>query len=275
MLYFKYLKPFTERIEMPNKVYLIDTENVKSEWKCVLDKLGKRDLLLLFYTENSPNVSFADFSNLVNYPFKYEMLPCFPGKNGLDFQLVTYLGYLLRKNPLREYVILSNDTGFDAVVYFWTGKGKKVSRLSTQALHGENGQVNPNSEWRKDRNFSGKQRTKRPYDANGNTRAGQAGKKNGKSVQKSQKPTSRNDVKRRTPEKIQQDTTLKLKEILEVQKGIDFSWLYGELKKHTMDDLQEIHKSMVHKWGQEEGTALYKKLKPRIKEVYKVMKDWQ
>ncbi len=255
----------TERIEMPSKVYLIDTENVKSEWKSVLDKLGKKDLLLIFYTENSPNVSFADFSNLVNYPFKYEMLPCFPGKNGLDFQLVTYLGYLLRKKPFREYVILSNDTGFDTVVYFWSGKGKKVSRLSTQALHGETEKQTQNTAVQKNRQFSGRQGNKKVYAANGRPST--------RTARKTNRTVSQAGGKKKTPEKIQQDTTLKLKEILEVQKGIDFSWLYGELQKHTVDDLQEIYKSMVRKWGQEEGTALYKKLKPRIKEVYKVMKE--
>lgn len=248
---------------MPNKVYLIDTENVKSEWKSVLDKMGRKDSLLLFYTEHSPNVSFADFSNLVNYPFKYEMLPCFPGKNGLDFQLVTYLGYLLRTRPFREYVILSNDTGFDTVVYFWSGKGKKVSRLSTHALHSETGSQPQTGA--KSRQYSGRQGTKRPYTANGYTAK--------KPVRREKKAVLPQETQKRTPEKIQQDTTLKLKEILEVQKGIDFSWLYGQMQKHAIEDLQEIHKAMVRKWGQEEGTALYKKLKPRIKEVYKVMKD--
>lgn len=247
---------------MPSKVYLIDTENVKSEWKNVLDKLGKKDTLLIFYTENSPNVSFADISNLVNYPFKYEMLPCFPGKNGLDFQLVTYLGYLLRRSPFREYVILSNDTGFDAVVYFWTGKGKNVSRLSTQALHGETG---TKAQTAAKNRASANRQNRKTYAANGRPGTGDA--------RKGKKSVSRPEGRKRTPEKIQQDTTLKLKEILEVQKGIDFSWLYGELQKRNMEDLQEIYKSMVRKWGQEEGTALYKKLKPRIKEVYKIMKD--
>lgn len=266
---------------MPSKVYLIDTENVKSEWKCVLDKLDRKDKLLLFYTENSPNVSFADFSNLVNYPFKYEMLPCFLGKNGLDFQLVTYLGYLLRKSPLKEYVIISNDTGFDTVVYFWTGKGKKVSRLSTQALHGEEEKQPQSQTTYRKRQYSGRsQGTKKTYTSNHRTNTRSNEKQNRTAEKQNERPAYRpgkaggsQKTKKRTPEKIQQDTTLKLKQILEVQKGIDFSWLYGELQKHTEEDLQEIHRSMVKKWGQEEGTALYKKLKPQIKEIYKVMKD--
>lgn len=246
---------------MPSKVYLIDTENVKSEWKNVLDKLGKKDTLLIFYTENSPNVSFADISNLVNYPFKYEMLPCFPGKNGLDFQLVTYLGYLLRRSPFREYVILSNDTGFDAVVYFWTGKGKRIQTFHAGPARRDRYQSADSSEKQSIR----KQAEQK--DVCGERASGYGDARKGK------KSVSRPEGRKRTPEKIQQDTTLKLKEILEVQKGIDFSWLYGELQKRNMEDLQEIYKSMVRKWGQEEGTALYKKLKPRIKEVYKIMKD--
>lgn len=270
---------------MPNKVFLIDTENVKNEWKSVLNQLSKKDKLLLFYTENSPNVSFADFSNLVNYSFKYEMIPCFKGKNGLDFQLVTYLGYLLRKNPFKEYVILSNDTGFDAVVYFWTGKGKKVSRVSTSKPHGENTNLPRRKtvehkrpdEKKTPKRAAGK--TEQTYNHTNNKKVEKFEKfekvdnKNGKSFQKQGKMVVSNEKKKRSPEKIQQDTTLKLKEILEVKKGIDFSWLYGELQKHNENDLQDIHRNMVKKWGQEVGTAHYKKLKPHVKEIYKIMKE--
>lgn len=248
---------------MSSKVYLIDTENVKSEWKSVLDKLGKKDKLLIFYTENSPNVSFADFSNLVNYPFRYDMIPCYLGKNGLDFQLVSWLGYLLRRHPLWDYVILSNDTGYDAVVYFWSGKGKKVSRLSTESLHGE--KAGHAGKTKKNRSSSGGQRKKE----NTGKRRPDAEHTGGQK----RKNTSRRNVRQRSPEKIQQDVTLKMKEILEVQKGIDFSWLYGELQKYDMDHLQELNQSMVKKWGQEEGTALYRKLKPRVKEIYQLMKE--
>ena len=58
------------------------------------------------------------------------MIKCNPGKNGLDFQLVSYLGYLLKTASKSNYVIVSNDCGFDAVVRFWQERGMSVSRTN-------------------------------------------------------------------------------------------------------------------------------------------------
>ena len=51
------------------------------------------------------------------------------GSNGLDFQLVSYLGYELHADCSKEMVIVSKDTGFDAVVHFWQERGMNVKRL--------------------------------------------------------------------------------------------------------------------------------------------------
>ena len=57
-------------------------------------------------------------------------IKCFEGQNALDFQLVTELGSCLSQNGSREYIIVSNDTGYDAVVRYWQQKGCSVRRLS-------------------------------------------------------------------------------------------------------------------------------------------------
>ncbi len=116
------------------KVYLVDTENIGSAWKELLPKKGSKDMLILFYTEYSPGISYADLDFIRQYPSSFETVECFPGKNGLDFQLVSYLGYLIKSAPKTDYIIVTNDTGYDAVVKFWTGRDMSVKRQTKSEL---------------------------------------------------------------------------------------------------------------------------------------------
>lgn len=110
--------------------YLIDTENVGSSWTELLPFLGKNDEILLFYTTNSPGIPYRDLQMIMEHPFQLEMIPCNTGKNGLDFQLSSYLGYLLRSSAKARYVILSKDMGYDPLVQFWKERGAEITRES-------------------------------------------------------------------------------------------------------------------------------------------------
>lgn len=54
-------------------------------------------------------------------------------EDALDFQLCSYLGYLIRGGSKSSYCILTNDKGFDAAVSFWAEKGIKIYRHSLAA----------------------------------------------------------------------------------------------------------------------------------------------
>lgn len=120
---------------MAKKFYLVDTENVGSVWVDLIPTLGKQDCLLLFYTVNSSGISYEDLLKLAGQEEKYQMIQCFTGRNGLDFQLVSYLGYLIKSNAKAEFIIVSNDIGYDAVVRFWNAKDISVSRVKASVLH--------------------------------------------------------------------------------------------------------------------------------------------
>ena len=107
------------------KVYLVDTENVGTAWKDILPQKSSKDVIILFYTEHSPGISYMDLNVIREYPMSFDMILCYPGKNGLDFQMVSYLGYLIKTAPKSEYIIVSNDTGFDSVVRFWSDRCRK------------------------------------------------------------------------------------------------------------------------------------------------------
>ncbi len=53
--------------------------------------------------------------------------------NALDFQLVSYLGYLIAMAPKNEYYIVSQDKGFKSAVVFWKDRGISVALVSDLA----------------------------------------------------------------------------------------------------------------------------------------------
>ncbi len=112
------------------KIYYIDSENVGDSWISLEFLEEPEAKFLVFYTENSPRIAYSNAILLLNERVKPEFIECHKGNNGLDFQLVTYLGYELRADSINEMIIVSNDTGFDAVVSFWSERDMKVSRMS-------------------------------------------------------------------------------------------------------------------------------------------------
>ena len=109
-------------------IYYIDSENVGDSWIDLLDDADSR--FLVFYTEHSPRIAYSQAIKLLNASNKPEFVECYEGNNGLDFQLVSYMGYELHADNSNEMIIVSNDTGFDAVVHFWMERGMKVKRVA-------------------------------------------------------------------------------------------------------------------------------------------------
>ena len=118
-------------------VYLIDTENVRTVWTLLLDKMSDNDKIYVFYTMNSGNVSYEDLNGIISSGRNVELIQCHTGKNGLDFQLVSYLGYLIRNNENADYCIISDDSGYDAVVKFWEGRDIDVTRKTAFQISGK------------------------------------------------------------------------------------------------------------------------------------------
>ncbi len=119
------------RLDNMATIYYIDSENVGDTWIELLDSLENTDSrFIVFYTGHSPRISYPQAIQLMNVPNKPEFIACHEGNNGLDFQLVTYLGYEVRDNNSNEMIIVSNDTGFDAVVLFWKERGITIKRVT-------------------------------------------------------------------------------------------------------------------------------------------------
>lgn len=127
-------------------VYLIDSENVNDAWVDLLPVLDCEDEIIVFYTDKSPHMCYQNVIALINNEKKITFIKCFEGNNALDFQLVTELGYMLCATPENTYVIVSNDTGFDAIVKYWQKKELCVSRIKGKECKKEAQKVSCNGE---------------------------------------------------------------------------------------------------------------------------------
>lgn len=117
------------------RIYLVDSENVGDIWVPLLVASQPDEEVIVFYTQKSPHMNYENVRLLKETEKEAEFIKCFEGSNALDFQLVTQLGYLLCENQENSYVIVSNDTGFDAAVRYWKQRNMPVQRLNGKELN--------------------------------------------------------------------------------------------------------------------------------------------
>ena len=119
-------------------IYLIDSENVGDLWVTHIIELAKEeDEIVVFYTQKSPHMGYENIRTLLNSKRDVEFVKCVEGRNALDFQLVTDLGYRIGSaQEEEEYIIVTNDIGFDAVVQYWKKHEKDVKRYNGKICQG-------------------------------------------------------------------------------------------------------------------------------------------
>ena len=110
--------------------YLIDSENVGDFWIPLLELPGQDTELIVFYTRNSPHMSYDSLIRLKESDRTVTFIKCYEGTNALDFQLVSELGYRISKDEDGIFIIVTNDTGFDAAVKYWRRRKKSVKRIT-------------------------------------------------------------------------------------------------------------------------------------------------
>ena len=111
--------------------YLIDFENVTEKDLLDLDFLLPGDECIFFYSVQCPKLGFNILEFLHEKDVSNRCYNAMVGaKNALDFQLSSYLGYLIgNKKEYERFFIVSHDKGFDNLCAFWADKGVKVERL--------------------------------------------------------------------------------------------------------------------------------------------------
>ncbi|WP_124101190.1 PIN domain-containing protein [Ruminococcus sp. Marseille-P6503] len=115
-------KHHVRNLHMANHMnaYLIDFENVKSKGLNGIEHLCENDRVIIFYSENSDTISFDMHMKVMATPASVEYLKVrVGGKNALDFQLCSMMGFIAAKEIYRYIFIVSNDKGFDKLHDFW------------------------------------------------------------------------------------------------------------------------------------------------------------
>lgn len=118
--------------------FLIDFENVKSTGLKGIEHLIESDDVYIFYSEYANTITF-DVHHKINK--SHANLKFFKSgivaKNALDFQLISYLGYLIAQKKYKNYFVITGDRGFEAAVSFWKDffKQNKFNDLSINRFY--------------------------------------------------------------------------------------------------------------------------------------------
>lgn len=109
------------------KYYLVDYENVHKTGLNGIDELEKNDKVIIFYSQHADKLPFSLHSQIIETKaeityFEVDTV----GKNALDFQLSSYIGYMLGKHPKCICYIISKDSGYENVCNFWRKYNRKI-----------------------------------------------------------------------------------------------------------------------------------------------------
>ena len=126
--------PALEDKDKRGTLFLVDFENVHDEGLEGVDSIRAIDHVIIFYGPLIKSISLeAHLAMGRSIGYVEPLRTSRTAKNYLDFQLSTYLGYLIAQDKYENVRIISKDTGFDSVVDFWTGRGIDIKRRRTIA----------------------------------------------------------------------------------------------------------------------------------------------
>ncbi|MBD5468474.1 MAG: hypothetical protein HDR21_10030 [Lachnospiraceae bacterium] len=276
--------------------YLVDLENTGLAGLLGLEELSAKDKVIVFYGTRTGSIAFDKHVELtkakadVTYT-KTERV----AKNYLDFQLVTYLGYLIGSGQERVYYIISKDKGYDSCIEFWrkTNKQIAITRCESlqkqkavtqtaaqsdagkgvQAAGGEHAdmQKNPAPEpMQADRPVSGSRQSKQK--ASGKTSStSKASGKEASDQKASEKKTS--DQKKAEKPSLPESMRKKIRKAVK-EEGLEagsYKFIYDYVVKSS--DKQKLNIALVKHFQQEKGNRLYKEILDVFAEYHKQNPD--
>lgn len=119
--------------------FLIDFENVKNAGMRGTEYLLSTDCVIVFYSANTPTMEQRHLMNIQDSGCGFETYKLLmKRKNGLDFYIATKVGELFGAGRCKNAVLISNDSGFQAIRDFWqecSGTKNRVA-ISDTIEHG-------------------------------------------------------------------------------------------------------------------------------------------
>ena len=113
--------------------FLVDYENVNVGGLNGVSNLTENDTVIIFYSINADTLTFEMHKQI----FKFQKI-LLKEKNALDFQLCSYLGFLIRdtmidENASNNFFIVSNDKGYSILPDYWKKFGVNLKIVSNLA----------------------------------------------------------------------------------------------------------------------------------------------
>ena len=111
-------------------LFLIDYENVGCAGMKGCNYLNAQDYTIVFYSEAKQHMEKRDLENITASGCIFEVCKlCKTGKNALDFYIASRLGELFGEGYSGVAVIVSNDSGFQAVRDYWEKRATPKRRI--------------------------------------------------------------------------------------------------------------------------------------------------
>ena len=108
-------------------LFLIDYENVSYAGLKGVELLTPQDNLTIFYSQSSKKIERETFQKIIatNCSFDIQKLKA-PGKNALDFLIISHIHTLFSNGGEDPIIIISRDKGYNIVKQYWEARNKRV-----------------------------------------------------------------------------------------------------------------------------------------------------
>lgn len=111
--------------------FLIDYENVHNPGMRGTEYLLPSDYVIVFYSENSLTMESRHLNDIQSSGCGFEVCKLLTKrKNGLDFYIATKVGELFGADRCKNAVLVSSDTGFQAIRDFWQERSGTKHRVA-------------------------------------------------------------------------------------------------------------------------------------------------
>ncbi len=240
-------------------IYLIDFENVHDDGLEGIRTLAKEDKVIIFYGIKIKSISFDRHVEIMSTNAHVEYVKTNKiAKNYLDFQLATYLGFVIGRGEKGPVYIISKDTGYDSIVDYWKCHNIKIDRRNS--IQGENTVIRqPAKTPAKPPARQGvKPGTKQP--ANAGTAAGQSANVSSVSLIKLPVKTNTQNL----PEAYRKKVRTAVKE--DKLSASSYTTIYKAIIANK--EKQDFNRELVKSFGQDKGNLIYNRVKDILTEYH-------
>lgn len=237
-------------------IYLIDFENVHDDGLEGIRALQQEDKVIIFYGIKIKSISFDRHVEIMSTKAHVEYLKTNKvAKNYLDFQLATYLGYVIGKGEKGPVYIISKDTGYDSIVDYWKCHNIKIDRRNS--IQGEIAAVRqPLKTPSKQPEKQNTKQTARQADST----VQPAGQNMGTALLKLPVKTNSQNL----PEAYRKKVRTAVKE--DKLSASSYTTIYKAIISNK--EKQDFNRELVKSFGQDKGNLIYNRVKDILTEYH-------